>query len=522
MSAKNTFFITTAIDYTNAAPHIGHAYEKVLTDVIARYRRLKGEKVYFLTGVDQHGQKVKQSAETKGISPFEYAASITEKFLELWRVLDVDFDGWAATTDSRHKKVVQQVLQRLFDEGEIYKATYKGFYSVRQEQFLTDKERGPDGNYGPEWGEVNELEETNWYFRLAKHKEWLRDLIQKREDLIIPAFRRSELLNAIDRVEGDLCISRPKERLTWGIEIPFDPAYVTYVWFDALINYISFAGYLSDDASLPEFTELWPANAHVIGKDIMVPAHGIYWPIMLHALGFADDQIPPLLVHGWWNLSGAKISKSAGNSVDPFELASKYTSDGLRYYLVRDIVTGNDSDFNEKRLVQERFNADLANDLGNLVNRTLNMNQRYREGIVRKPATENSDIAAAKTLVEESVAAYKTAFDRYEAHSALESVWKVISHTNKFIDAAAPWKLAKDPAKAEELDSVLYQLAETLRIIAILVSPVIPKAAAKICAQLNLPPEFSLEAANWGKIADGHALGKPEPLFPRIVIEEAN
>lgn len=517
MAAKNTFYITTAIDYTNAPPHIGHAYEKVLTDVIARYRRLKGEKVYFLTGVDQHGQKVKQSAESKGISAFEFARSVTEKFLELWRTLDVDFNGWAATTDPRHKRVVQQVLQRLFDAEEIYKASYKGFYSVRQEQFLTDKERGSDGNFGPEWGEVVELEESNYYFRLAKHKEWLRGLISSREDLVIPSFRRSELLNAIDRIEGDLCISRPKERLAWGIEIPFDPGYVTYVWFDALINYISLAGYLSDEASLPEFAELWPANAHVIGKDILVPAHGVYWPIMLHAIGFADSEISPLLVHGWWNLSGAKISKSLGNSVDPFELAQKYTSDGLRYYLVRDIVTGHDADFNEKRLVQERYNADLANDLGNLVNRTLNMAQRYREGVVKVPAAENTEV---RKLIEETVRQYRAAFDQFEPHAALEAVWKLISFSNKFIDSAAPWKLAKDPAKAQELDAVLYQLAETLRVVAILVSPVVPKASAGIFNQLGLSGAGTLEDAVYGKLPDGHRLGKPTPLFPRIVIEE--
>src|SRR5213082_393950 len=374
-----TFFITTAIDYTNSAPHIGHAYEKVLADVIARYQRLKGEKVFFLTGVDQHGQKVQQSAAKAGVPPAEFVKGITQKFVDLWKKLDVQYDEWAETSDPLHKKCVQGILQRLFDEGQIYKDKQAGYYSVRQEQFLTDKERGQDGEFGEEWGEVEFREEENYYFKLSQHKDWLLRYIDNRKDAVIPDFRQTELRNAVEKISdnrqsgSDLCISRPKSRLDWGIELPFDKDFVTYVWFDALTNYISFAGYdptVGEADSFPynaqpsTFRDKWPA-LQIIGKDILVPAHGIYWLIMLHAIGFPNEAMPQLLVHGWWNLGGAKMSKTAGNVIDPFVLAEKYGAEALRYYLVSDIATGQDSDFSEGRLV-ERYNADLANSFGNL------------------------------------------------------------------------------------------------------------------------------------------------------------
>ena len=311
------FYITTAIDYTNGKPHIGHAYEKVLADVLARWHRMCGEETYLLTGVDQHGQKVQQKADAEGITPQEYADKVTERFIDLWKRLGIAYDGWAATTDPRHEACVQKILCDLRDKGCLYKKTYKGFYSVRQEQFLTNKERNEQGEFGEEWGEVIELEEENWYFNLSAHVAWLREFVTTHPDCVQPEFRRKNLLQAIERAEGtDLCISRPKERLSWGIPLPFDPDFVTYVWFDALINYISFAGYLAEEGSnLPEFGKLWPAALEVIGKDILVPAHGIYWFCMLHAMGFTDEQMPKLLVHGWLNIKGEKMSKSLGNVV---------------------------------------------------------------------------------------------------------------------------------------------------------------------------------------------------------------
>jgi methionyl-tRNA synthetase len=533
-----TFFITTAIDYTNSPPHVGHAYEKVLADVIARYQRLKSEEVFFLTGVDQHGQKVQQSAAKAGIPPAEFVKGITQKFVDLWEKLDVKYDEWAETTSDRHKKIVQGILQRLFDEGQIYKDKQSGYYSVRQEQFLTDKERGLDGEFGPEWGEIEFREEENYYFKLSQHKEWLLRYLENRADAIIPDFRQTELRNAVERLSGDLCISRPKSRLDWGIEIPFDRNFVTYVWFDALTNYISFAGYDPNistfDSQPATFRDKWPA-LQIIGKDVLVPAHGIYWLIMLHAIGFPDDQMPQLLVHGWWNLAGAKISKSAGNIIDPFDLIEKYGADALRYYLMSDIATGKDADFSEERLI-ERYNADLANNLGNLLNRTLNMAHRYRVGKLRVLKFTSSaslsvlaTVDTLKTRVTTTTQMVQDAMDNDQIHNLGYTVAELATLCNWSIEDSAPWRLAKEPDEdtRDQLDAVLYTLAESLRIIAILISPVLPQAAHEIFDQLNWKMElsekeerFSLAESEWGRLPDGHVVGKPTPLFPRVDIGE--
>ena len=512
----NTFFITTAIDYTNAPPHIGHAYEKILADTIARYHRLKGEQVFFLTGVDQHGQKVQQTAQKQGLPPDEFAQALTAKFLALWKKLGISNDGWAATTNPLHHGVVRRILQRLFDAGDIYKAAYSGFYSVRQEQFLTDKERGSDGEFGPEWGEVVEITEENYYFRLSKYRDWLNAFLAAHPNHVTPAYRQLELANAAEKSAGDLCISRPKARLSWGIELPFDSEYVTYVWFDALINYVSFAGYWNrpEEERPAEFNDRWPA-LNVIGKDILVPAHGIYWLIMLHAAGFSDADIPPLLVHGYINIAGAKMSKSLGNIVDPDALADKYGDEALRFYLMRETVTGQDMEFAEDRLVQ-RYNSDLARNLGNLLNRALNMAQRYRQGVLRQPESDNGWQAAAAETVEE----YTRRLDQYQTHAALEAVFNFATRCNGYIETEAPWKLAKDPAQSRRLDDVLYTLAEALRILAILIAPVLPKASRAIAAQLNANGAAMLANAVWGGLPDGHQLGQPSPVFPQIVTAE--
>jgi methionyl-tRNA synthetase len=507
------YFLTTAIAYTNAGPHIGYAYEVVLGDVIARYRRAAGQPAFFLTGVDQHGQKVQQAAQREGIAPMQFAQRFTDSFLDLWDKLLIEKDGWAATTDPRHKRAVQNVLQALFEKGELYKEEYSGYYSVRQEQFLTDKDRDADGEFGPEWGEVIFLEEENWYFKLAKHKEWLKKLVQDRVDFVIPNFRRLELLNAIDRISGDLCVSRPKERLSWGIEFPFDPEYVTYVWFDALLNYVTFAGYLAETGGgLPDFAELWPCQAHIIGKDILVPAHGIYWPIMLHAMGFSDRQMPRLVVHGWWNFSGAKMSKSLGNVVDPVLLTEKYGANAVRYYLMRDIVTGQDADFSEARLIS-RYNSDLANDLGNLVNRTINMAQRYRSGILRKVKVADTDLDRIETIALSVIEKYRAAFEQFQPHAALEAVWELVAAANALVEQKAPWKLAKDPSAGDLLDAALYTLADSARLLAQCMRPIIPEASASILRQLNAPSEVGFK---WGVLEDRHRVGTPSPVFPRI------
>ncbi len=516
---KDTFYITTAIDYTNAPPHIGHAYEKVLADCIARYQRFAGKKVFFLTGVDQHGQKVQQTAEAAGINPATHVAKITKKFKNLWHTLNLQYDGWAETTADVHKGVVQAILQKLHDDGQIYKAKYSGFYSVKEEQYITEKERNEDGTWDAKWGEVVELEEENYYFRLSDHIPWLLELLKKHPDRVFPDFRLTQLVNAVkDASGGDLCISRPKERLTWGIEIPFDTDYVTYVWFDALTNYISFAGYLDEGGhDLPDFESLWPCDAHVIGKDILVPAHGIYWLCMLHAIGFTDDQMPRLLVHGWWNIKGEKMSKSLGNIVDPHALMEKVGPDGLRYYLLSDISTGQDSDFSDERLLV-RYNQDLANDLGNLLNRTLNMVKRYQGGQLVNFSHDDDLNKGLREQVATLHDTYAKEMDGFHVHKALAAVWDVISACNGYVDQCAPWSLAKEDANADRLASVLYHLAETLAHISLYVAPVIPEAAERIQAQLRFEgaDSFTFDKIAWGLLSTGHETGKAKPLFPRL------
>jgi len=520
------FYLTTAIDYTNGSPHIGHAYEKVLADVIVRYRRLRGDEAFLLTGVDQHGQKVQQTAEKEGVNPATFVKRTTKKFLNLWEKLGVQYDGWAETIDPRHKACVQTILTTLKDQGQLYKHAHSGHYSVRQEQFLSDRDRDESGNFGPEWGEVVVIEEENWYFKLSEHTGWLKSYLEATPDAVLPVFRKAELLNALERNSGtDLCISRPKERLRWGIEIPFDTYFVTYVWFDALINYISFAGYqAAPDAELPDFSKLWTTDerpVHIIGKDILVPAHGIYWLCMLHAMGFPDAEMPRLLVHGWWNIRGEKMSKSLGNIVDPAELAEKFGVEALRYYLVRDIVTGKDSDFDLDRLVM-LFNTELANELGNLCNRALNMSQRFTGGVITRGGPFNPEDLALQTSLSESTAAYRAAMDEFDVSRALEAISRHVVHCNQYAERMKPWELNKDPEKKARLATVLQHLAESVAHCAVLLSPVLPDAAAKLAAQLDLPSlvELRLAELHWGLIPEGHLIGKPKPVFPKILIEE--
>ena len=417
------------------------------------------------------------------------------------------------------------MLQRLFDEKQIYKDKQAGHYSIRQEQFLTDKERGPDGEFGPEWGQVEFREEENYYFKLSQHKDWLLRYIDNRKDAVIPDFRQTELRNAVEKISDDrqsgseLCISRPKSRLDWGIELPFDKDFVTYVWFDALTNYISFVGYdptIHDYEKQPqEFLDRWP-TLQVLGKDIFIPAHGIYWLIMLHALGFPDEAIPQLLVHGWWNLGGAKMSKSAGNVIDPNALADKYGAEALRYYLMSDIATGKDADFSEERAAL-RYDSDLANNIGNLLNRTVSMAGKYVEGKLAR-ITDRGLQERAKYFA----SALIPLMNGNEVSAALAQALGLAGEANQYVEQTSPWKLAKQ-GEHQALDTVLYHLAESLRIIAILISPVLPKAAHGIFDQLNWKMElsgkeerFSLKDAEWGKLPDGHVVGKPVPLFPRI------
>ena len=542
---KEHYFITTASDYTNGTPHIGHAYEKVLSDVIARFHRQCGKEVFLLTGVDQHGQKVQQSAEKAGASPQEYVDGVTSKFRALWEKLGVHYDGWAATTDTLHQECVRTNLQMLWDDKApgtdrsrwIYRKTQRGFYSVRQEQFLTEKERGPDGEFGPEWQPVEEREEENFYFRLTGHpdlgfdpKQWLLDFIDERSKekspFVGPEFRVTELRNAVEKLEGDLCISRPASRLQWGIPFPegFGEGFVTYVWFDALVNYITYTpGHdprLGDRSAGEKggFSDWWPP-LHVIGKDILIPAHGVYWPVMLKALGFSDDEMPTLLVHGWWNISGAKMSKSIGNVVDPDVLADKYGTAAVRYYLMSDIATGRDADFSEERLVQ-RYNVDLANGLGNLVNRTLNMTRKYREGAPVKVVLPDDLEKHLAENVSLGLSVYVEKMNESQIQAALEAMIQVVNRANALVDSSAPWKLAKDPEQADRLDAVLTTLILSARTAATMLLPVLPDAAEEILRQLNLG-EDSFVGTYQQSLPDGYICGEPKPVFPRLELPAA-
>ncbi|MDB6132961.1 MAG: metg: methionine--trna ligase [Verrucomicrobiales bacterium] len=517
------YYITTAIDYTNGAPHIGHAYEKVLADAMARFQRLAGNEAYFLTGVDQHGQKVQQTAEKAGVPPREYVREVTDKFLALWERLGVRADGWVETIDPRHTRIVQDLLQQLYDSGQLYKKTTSGFYSNRQEQYLSDKDRNEAGEFGPEWGEVVQLEEENWYFRLSDHVPWLRGFLEATPDFVFPPNRMTQLLNAVNGSEGmDLCISRPKSRLTWGIELPFDSDFVTYVWFDALTNYISFAGYRDaspETSGLPSFDRLWPCDAHVIGKDILIPAHGIYWPIMLHACGFTDDQMPKLVVHGWWNVRGEKMSKSLGNVVNPNDIADVIGTDGLRYFLLSEITTGQDSDMSDERVLF-RYNKELADILGNLLNRTLNMARKYLGGVLRHTAFDSPAQVALREKVASLPGAAMEHMKTWQIHRVLADCLDTARQANEFIDHTSPFKLAKDPAQADQVASIMGHVMEALAHLSVLLSPAIPAAAAKIQTQLGWTPPagFTLQDLQWGLLPDGHTLGEPQPLFPKVLL----
>jgi methionyl-tRNA synthetase len=512
------FYITTAIDYVNGQPHLGHAYEKIVTDVIARSRRSLGEEVFFLTGLDEHGQKVQQAAQKEGKAPQAYCDELAADWKAFAGTLQLTNDDFVRTTEPRHKAVVQAILAKLHASGHFYKKEYKGFYSPKEETFLTDKDRLPDGSFDPAWGEVIELAEENWYFKLTQHQQWLIEYIEAHPEFIQPDYRRNEVLGFLrNNTLEDLCITRPAARLNWGIPLPFDPAYVTYVWFDALVNYVTVPVAHGDPAvtaALPNSKletpnsklELWPADAHVIGKDIL-KFHAVYWPIMLKAMGLPLPK--QLLAHGWWQKDGAKISKSTGNIVEPLKVIEEWGVDAFRFYVVRELDIGPDGNWTDAGFA-ERYQSALANGLGNLLNRSLSMLKRYRQGIVPKRSDELAGDAA------KAIAATEKNLREFQLQSGLESIWALVTRANQYVDQTAPFKLAKDPAQAARLDEVLYNLAETCRVLAVLLWPFVPSTSEKIYAQLGLkgaPDKFS-EAA-WGKLAAGHAIGEPAPLFPR-------
>lgn len=509
------FYITTAIFYVNGAAHIGHAYEMVVADVIARSRRSLGQEVFLLTGLDEHGQKVQQAAQEQGKTPQAYCDELAQQWGSFAKTLGLSYDDFIRTTDDRHKRVVQAILSKLHAAGHFYKAAYSGYYSVKEETFLTEKDRNPDGTWDPKWGKVNELVEENWYFKLGVHQQWLIDYIEAIPDFIQPGYRRNEVLGFLrSQTLEDLCITRPAARLSWGIPLPFDPAFVTYVWFDALVNYFSVPAAAGDPGAVAPLgypaketaPHLWPADIHLIGKDIL-KFHAVYWPIMLKALGAPLPK--QLLAHGWWQKDGAKLSKTTGNVVDPLVVIDEWGLDAFRYYVVRELAIGPDGNWTDDGFLS-RYNAELANGLGNLLNRAVSMLNKYRSGVVTKPSSTLAGDAAA------AVSNTREAYLQNNPQAALVATWKLVYRGNQFVDQTQPFKLNNDPTKAGELDEILYNLVEVCRILAVLIWPVMPATADKIFAQLKVcaePSDWTQTA--WSGLAEGHQIGAASPLFPK-------
>jgi methionyl-tRNA synthetase len=513
------FYLTTPIYYVNDRPHLGHAYTTILADAMARYRRLAGDDVWFLTGTDEHGDKIAQAAASAGITPQQLADRNSAAFRDAWRQLGIDYSDYIRTTEARHVKVVQAILQTLWDKGEVYLGRYGGSYCFGCERFYTEKEivdgKCPDHQTPLQW-----IEEENYFFKMSKYQAWLIETIEHQPDLIRPERYKNEILGFLREPLQDLSISRPRTRLEWGIPLPFDDTYVTYVWFDALINYVSALG----GPGAPRFEKYWPHVQHVIAKDIVKP-HAIYWPCMLKAAGI--DLYRHLNVHGYWTLGGRKISKSVGNLVEALALKDKYGNDAFRYFVLREMAFGLDADFSEEALVG-RLNADLANDLGNLVSRATTLIVNLGQGKVPTPDPRAESpfgtVPQLKPDFERVLAEVEGALAEFAFHRALAAIWEFVGAVNRFVDTTQPWLMAKqlEPSGQPRLSTVLYSLAEALRLLGIVLEPFVPDAAAKIRGALSQTDPPRLADAVWGRLTPGTAVAKLGGLFPRVEDKKAS
>jgi len=502
-----TFYLTTPIYYVNATPHLGHAYTTIVGDAMVRWRRLVGDRVWFLTGTDEHGDKIAQAAAAAGIAPDAYADRISAAFRETWARLGITHDDFIRTTEPRHAAVVQKILQALWDAGDIYLGKYGGQYCYGCERFYTEKEI-VDGKCPDHQTPLTYIEEENYFFKMSRYQSWLLETIEQQPGLIRPERYRNEILGFLREPLQDLSISRPRTRLEWGIPLPFDDKYVTYVWFDALINYVSALGGPGE----VQFDTFWPHVQHLIGKDILKP-HAVYWPCMLKAAGL--PIFTRLNVHGYWRIGGGKMSKSVGNVVEALALTEKYGNDAFRYFVMREMVFGLDADFSEEAFVG-RLNADLANDLGNLAARASTLLVSFAGGVVpAAPASAElaGDLAAAFGTMLQDVHA---AMDEFAFQRALAAIWEFVGAVNRYVDASQPWALAKRPAERARLEAVLYNLAQALHGLGIVLAPFVPDAAGKIRSALGETGEPRLTGTPWGELLGGARVEKIAALFPRV------
>jgi methionyl-tRNA synthetase len=515
------FYITTPIYYVNDEPHVGHAYTTILADALARYHRLRGEQVFFLTGVDEHGQKVLNALKKRGVeNPTQaelqaYVDGMAARFQAVWKQLNIQYDEFFRTTSPQHVQVVQHVLQQLWEQGQIYRGEYEGWYCIHDERFWTEKDLRISETGEPICPNcsrpVERIVETNYFFRMSAYQDWLVEYIETHPDFILPGFRKNEVLGFLRKPLGDLCISRPVSRLNWGIPLPFDADYVTYVWFDALLNYVTAAGYRQ---SPERFARQWPQAVHLMGKDILT-THSVYWTTMLHAAGLPLPR--QVFAHGYWVINGLKMSKSLGNAVKPLDLTGIYGSDAVRYFLMRDMTLGHDADFAAER-VGARYAADLANNLGNLLQRITSMTVRYCAGKAPAPAVDcaGAEEDALRDLVEALPGQVFAQVDQLAVHNALGLCMDALTAVNGYLERSAPWQRAKTGDHAR-VDTILYTAGEALRLISILLAPVMPERISVLWQRLGWQPGETLaDGLHWGGWQPGSPVTVGEPLFPRV------